>query len=470
MTKNTFKQHLFTFTLVSVFLQAPAAFAELNLELPQQNQSNSAIHASNFTATATQSDKGIKIIRKLRSQRNLIEDPELINWIQSIGNRLTANASHSSAPFYFVISRNTDFNAYATQGGLVVVNAGLIVNTSSESEIAAVLSHEIAHITQRHINRMLEKAKNNQFIANAAVIAGILASSKNSQAGQAILNTTIATMVHKQLAFTREAEAEADRVGIRILASSGYNPQAMPSLLKKLESYNSSEYANIREFLQNHPLTQKRVTDTQIRANQFKVNKTEPNNFLYMREKVRVLSGSTSTAPGLPGKIKKYTRALQLYKARNYQQALKIIGTHSKQLSEVVLIASTLNKLNRYQESIKLLQATLRNYPDEIELIIPLSQALIATGNAERAWQILKSIETTEQTSLEFFEAKQEAARLTKRTSQAYFAVANRNIKKGNYKAARAQLMQAIKLPGASHFEMQEMQGVLSQINSLLKK
>ncbi len=299
-------------------------FAELNLSLPKNTQAATINHASNYTSTPVESASGLKILRRLRNSGNLVEDPEINTWIRSIGNQLTAHASHSNTPFYFLVSRNLDVNAFATPGGVVVINAGLILLANSESELAAVLSHEIAHITQRHISRMIAKANSNKLAANAALIASLLASTQNPQAGQAILNTAIATMAHKQLAFGRVAEAEADRVGLRILASAGFNPLGMPHFLQKLESSSNSKYDDVREFLQNHPLTHKRVSDTKSRAKQYKFRQQQNNSsFLYMREKVRAITSSTKPAlNNLPNAVKKYSKALQLSRSGNYTNAL----------------------------------------------------------------------------------------------------------------------------------------------------
>ena len=194
------------------------------------------VHSSGFTVSTKEREQGLVILRKLRASGKLIENPEINLWIRSLGNRLVSRAPNSPNPFYFVVSRDSSVNAFATLGGVVVINSGLILRTSSESELAAVLAHEIAHITQRHIPRMLEKAKNNKLATSAALLAGVLAASKDPQVGAAIINTSLAASAHKQLAFGRDAEAEADRVGLRILASSGLNLKRCRAFCKNLNS------------------------------------------------------------------------------------------------------------------------------------------------------------------------------------------------------------------------------------------
>ncbi|MEB8431544.1 M48 family metalloprotease [Cocleimonas sp. KMM 6892] len=459
--------------LLSVLLSTPLLLsssvkADLNLELPDFNLPQLGGHTGSIAASIKERETGLDVLRSLRARGLLIEDPEVNLWIRSLGNRLTARAPSSPNPFYFVVARDTAINAFATLGGVIVINSGLILNTSSESELAAVLSHEIAHVTQRHIPRMIEKAKNNKFATGAALLAGVIAATKDSQAGGAIINATLATTAHQQLAFGREAEAEADRVGLRILASAGLNPQGMPKFLQKLEEYGDSKTAEIREFLQNHPLTIKRVSDTSVRASQFGVFKGKENiSYQYMREKVRSLANTTSRAPvSVSAQIKNYSNILLLRKQGAFQQAYNLAENQlsTKNISEAALYAELAIKQRQYNKAISILLPLSKIYPGNEVIAIPLSQAYISLGQIEPAWKIIREIHTTEQTSLEFFEVLQELSRLRGNSSYAYRAVAERNIRTGHYQSARIQLTKAMRLPGSNVNELQEMRQMLDQI------
>ena len=461
----------FSGLLISLLL-FPAANAELNLELPDLNLPDLGGSSGHYISAATEAQQGLKILRALRARGLLIENPEVNLWIRSLGNKLTARAPSSSTPFHFAVSKDLSVNAFATLGGVVVVNAGLILRSSSESELAAVMSHEIAHITQRHIQRIIAEAEKNKFATGAALVVGAIAASQNSEAGAAILNATLATSAHQQLAFGREAESEADRVGLRILANAGFNPQAMPSFLQKLEQFGDSNTAEIREFLQNHPLSVKRVSDTAVRAKRFGPFKgRESTSYLYMREKVRVLTGASIAAPNkLPAKIKSYARAVQLKKNGAFAQATQTFNLkQSKNISEAILLAELNNKQRQYQNTISLLNGLIRVYPGNEAISAPLAQAYVSLGQVQNAWKVLQDVNTSEQTSLEIFEIKQEVARLLGKSSLAYRAVAERSLRTGRYKAAELQLRQAIRLPGSSAVELQQMQRMLNDINSMKK-
>ena len=461
------KKHItFISTLVSALLFTSLSYADLNLELPDLNLPDLGGQANVSFNSASEREHGLAILRRLRSSGQIIEDPELNTWIRSLGNQLTSNAPQSATPFYFVIARDTSVNAFATIGGVVVVNAGLILRSDSESELAAVMAHEIAHITQRHIIRMIRKAEGSKFATGAAILAGIIASSKSAEAGSAIINATLAASAHRQLSFSRDAESEADRVGLRILARSGFDPKGMPSFLAKLELFSDGKNANAREYLRSHPLTLKRVSDLRTRAKRIRFNgRKQSSNYFYMREKVRALSRSTKPVPDkVPANVKKYAKALQLSQRNNNRLALQTIGSKSRTVPEAILIGKLLNKERRYKESIVLLKPLLDIYLGNEALSVLLSEAYISVGQRDNAWRTLKAINVSEQTSLELFEVKQQIARNTRHDGEAYRAAAERNIRMGNYKAAISLLRQAIKSPSTDANQLLQMQSLLSRI------
>ena len=422
--------------------------AELNLKLPDLGLPNIGTQAPSFIVSSAEKKVGLKILRSLRASNQIIEDPEINIWIRALGHRLTAHAPQSASPFYFLVSKNLSINAYATAGGVIVVNTGLILSTQTESELAAVISHEIAHITQRHIYRLQQKEKQSTLVNNAALIAGVLASTQDAEAGQAIISTTLATSLHKQLVFSRAAEAEADRVGLRILASAGFNPMGMPLFLAKLERYSDDKNAAIIEYLQNHPLTQKRVSDTLNRAKQFQPSKYKDNvSYAYMQKKVAVIS-HVKTASFSPStqRLRQYAQAWRYVRQHQYTRALQSIGKKNNNVHEAILVATLLNAQKKYRESIQRLKPFTQIYPDEVSLLIPLADAYLALGKRQKAFSLLNAINPTEQTSLDYFDALKKVSQASQHLSKAYQATANRNIRVGHYKAAIAQLHQATKL------------------------
>ncbi len=441
--------------------------AELNLELPKGIVSSVpvAVGQRQFSAPLQSQVDGLKLLRKLRGSRHYIEDPELSVWIRNLGDKLVSRSLSSTSPFYFLVSKSLSLNAFATEGGVVVINAGLILKSSSESEVAAVLSHEIAHVTQRHITRLKAKARQDKWSKNAALVAGMIASTKDPQAGQAILSTTIATMAHKQLSYTREAESEADREGLRILTRGGFNPLAMPAVLKKLEQFGDTNTAEVKEYLQNHPLTQRRVSDTLARAKRLARHPVKENrSFFYKREKLRALTNSSLSIPNnVTTPIKEYSIAQKLSRQKRYSVALGRLRENTKIVPEALLLAHLLNTTNQYKKAQNILQPLGANYSQDEAIAIALAESYVGLNQSNKAWQVLKRIKVKEQTSLALLEMKQKVAHLTKQSSQVYYASAQQNIRISNYKTAKAQLKKAIKIQGntSSKYEMKQLLSLL---------
>lgn len=442
--------------------------ADLNLELPALNLPNIGGQVSLSSNATPEKAHGLRILRELRGSGQIIDDPELNTWIRSLGNQLTSNAPSSATPYYFIISKDLSINAFATIGGVIVVNAGLILQTKSESELAAVLAHEVAHITQRHIPRMIEDAESNKLVTGAALLAGVLASNRSSQAGQAVITATMATMIHKRLAFSRDAETEADTVGLRILARAGFDPKAMPSFLETLDEHNGTE-EEYREFLSNHPLSIKRISNTRARAGRFgRFDKKTSKTYLYMREKLRYISNSNVEVPNrLSPQIKKYSKVQQLVNNKNYKVALKTMGRNSSIVSEALLIARLFNNQRRYLEAISVLKPLKEIDVGGEALLIMLAQTYLHLGQSHDAWVVINDIEISEQTSLEYFDVRKKVAQITGRNTEAYLAAADREIRQGDYKSAISLLHQGIKQSDSNTNQIFKMQSLLTSIKAL---
>lgn len=450
-------------SLTLFLLAAQPAFSELNLELPDLNLPD----MGGSTATVSQDrDIGLSVVRNLRKHYPVVEDPELSNWIQSIGNKI-ANKAPRHGKLYFLLVKDPDVNAFATAGGVVVINTGLVLYTESESELAAVIAHEIAHVTQNHISRRIAQSKGNILGTGAALLAGIAVGSQNPDAGSAIITTTMAAQQHQQLSYSREMEAEADRVGIRLLSSAGYKASGMPDFMSKLDRLTDNPNSQLTKYLQSHPLSIERISDTRSRAQRLGQRGKENTSYLYAREKIRALMNPSlqSQTPDLPNPaVKNYSKAVKLMALGQYQNALQILGTSNKHLPEAIAIAESLNHTRQYQQTIQLLTPLAKLRPGDQSVLVPLCNALLGTGNVEQAWHYLKQAVPNEQTSLEFFEVKQEVARHKGYIADAYLAAAERNIRIGENKHAIAQLRQAIKLPGISGQDAARLQTRLQAI------
>lgn len=212
------------------------------------------------------------MVRQLRGYGLVLDDPLLEGYIEGLGYRLASRSDRPNQPFTFFLMRSRQINAFATIGGFIGVNAGLVLTAEREDEVAAVLAHEIAHVTQKHVLRAVERAQRDQLPIMLGMLGAILAA---SQAGsgdgiQAAMVGGMSLMQQRQIDYTRSNEHEADRLGIQILARAGYEPVAMADFFGRMERQMRGNLggAQMPEYLRSHPVTTTRISEAKARAEQ----------------------------------------------------------------------------------------------------------------------------------------------------------------------------------------------------------
>lgn len=421
--------------------------ATLDLQAADLNVPDLGSSASKSLTSTEESLLGVETVRKLRGSEPVVEDPELSSWLQNLGNRLARHAPNNGK-FHFLIVKNPDINAYAMPGGIIAIHSGLILNTQSESELAAVIAHEIAHVSQRHIARMMSDQELNPLVTGLGVVAGAAAARNSPEAAKAIITGTMAAQAHQQLSFSRQMETEADRVGLRILTGAGFDPQAMPAFMEKLDRRTHDLYGDISRYLRTHPLSIDRLSDTRNLASQMgKRAARENETYVYAREKLRAMTAPASpvNAQGDP-QLTHYAQALRQLQS-NPQAALQTLGNPAGNLPVTLAIAQAYNQSHRYADTEKLLTPLANG--SQREAVLPvLAEALLANGKAAQAWSLLDRVQLVEQTSLEFLEIRQRVAEQAGQSAEAYRSAAERSTRMGEYKHARALLEQATRIPG----------------------
>ena len=290
-----FKPSAITLALSLALFPAPQQAVEISkIELPDMGDSSGTL-----ITPAEEKEFGEAFFRSLHSQISINQDAEIQQYIQTIGERLVANSDAPSNPFHFFVVMENDINAFAGPGGYIGVNSGLILITEAESELASVMAHEIGHVTQRHLYRSYEAASRLSIPTAAATLAAILLGTQSPALGQAAIVAIQAGNVQFQIDFTREHEAEADRVGMQTLAGSQYDPRSMPTFFERLQQSSRYYGQNIPEFLRTHPVTASRISDTRGRAETYPY-KQYPDSLGYQltKAKIRVLT-STDNAETL---------------------------------------------------------------------------------------------------------------------------------------------------------------------------
>lgn len=208
---------------------------------------------------------GEEIMRDMRADPTFLDDPEVTGYLNNLGYRLAAASPNNRQDFEFFVLRDSTLNAFALPGGYIGVHSGLILAAQSESELAGVLAHEIAHVTQHHIARLVAQDSRNSLLSIAALALAILTARSNSQVGGAAGALAQAGAIQSSLDFTRDNEREADRVGLQILTKSGLDPRGMETFFERLAKFNRLYDNNAPVYLRSHPLTSERLADIENR-------------------------------------------------------------------------------------------------------------------------------------------------------------------------------------------------------------
>ncbi len=180
---------------------------------------------------------GLQVMRQLRDEGQVIEDPECTEYLQALGSRIVAQATGDSAQrFTFFFVHDNTINAFALPGGFIGVNYGLVLATRNEAQLAGVLAHEIAHVTQRHIARRVRSQGRQSIATVAAILAAILvgAATGSSDATMGGIAMAQGAAMQQSINFTRANENEADRVGMCFLAAAGFDPYGMPDFFETM--------------------------------------------------------------------------------------------------------------------------------------------------------------------------------------------------------------------------------------------
>jgi predicted Zn-dependent protease len=241
---------------------------------------------------------GESIVRDMRRDPQFIDDPELSEYLGTLGARLTQGMSGARQDFEFFGVRDVSINAFALPGGFVGVHTGLISAAETESELASVLAHEIAHVTQRHIARMLGQQKQMQIPVLAALAAAVLLGRSRPDLASGATAAVQAGAASAQLSYSRDFERDADRVGLQALAASGYDPRAMAAFFERMQrSQRVADDGMLPGYLRTHPITTERIADAQnkVAALPYKQHLDSPE-FHLVRAKLRAEAGDAQDA------------------------------------------------------------------------------------------------------------------------------------------------------------------------------
>ncbi|WP_324780411.1 beta-barrel assembly-enhancing protease [Thiobacillus sedimenti] len=209
---------------------------------------------------------GRAIMRDVYADPRYLDDPEIETYLNQLGYRLVSVSGRNQRTFTFFVVDDPTINAFALPGGNIGVHTGLLLAAQSESELAGVIAHEISHVTQNHLARMVEAQSQSYWPTMAALALALLASRSNPNVAGAAIASTQAYSIQNQLAYTREYEREADRLGYDMLTRAGFDPRAMSTFFERLQRANRFYDTSAPAYLRTHPLTSERIADMEARS------------------------------------------------------------------------------------------------------------------------------------------------------------------------------------------------------------
>ena len=250
------------------------------LALPAQG---SDIPHSTLSESLSEQKQGNQFLQLIWQSGRVIDEVETATYLSALGHELVAYSESPDKHFRFFLLEDSSINAFAGPYGYIGVHTGLLLSSDSEAELAAVLSHEIAHVTQNHLHRFSEKTGQQTYWLLAGILTAALVN--NSTAAEAIAASTLAGTAQQNINFTRAHEWEADRIGMKILQKSGFDPQGLANFFRKLK-----DMPNAQEFIRSHPLSINRIAESLHRANKAENNRAhlgqeEEEEFLRQRSR-----------------------------------------------------------------------------------------------------------------------------------------------------------------------------------------
>ena len=246
---------------------------------------------------------GEEIMHDIRRNKDYLDDAPILEYLNIFGSTLLdavpGGRGETNADFFFFAVRDPMLNAFAMPGGFIGVHSGLMIAAQSESELASVMSHEIGHVTQRHIARQIGKQSENALIPLAAMVLAGLAAKSSTDAAMGVMLGGQGLAIQRQLDFSREAEREADRVGFQIMGKAGFDTSGMVAFFGRMQAASRMYSDSMPAYLRTHPLTSERISDIQARIREApKQQRADSMDFHLVRARARVLQDETSAGVG----------------------------------------------------------------------------------------------------------------------------------------------------------------------------
>ena len=433
-----------------------------------------------------QYELGYSVMMQMRQQGVLFNDPETSEYIQQIGQRLASQSTDGGGDFHYVVLRTQELNSFAVTGGWVFVFTSMIKFTQTESELAAVMSHETAHIVQKHVLREIEDQKNATMIGLAGMLAAILLGALGGGGGDAIEGGIVASQglaAQHQINFGRSQEAEADRVGMQYLAAAGFDPEGAPDIWNLMMRQEGLQNSWVPAMLQDHPVDSVRLADLSGLAAQYPpVRDTSSPDYYLIRERVRVLTApegedihkeyAQKIADGDHSMATMYGDALALMQDNMASQAVPILKELIAQHDDLHLLYSALGQAQAKAGDMKGALATFRLamelFPRNVPTTIRYAQTLMQDGKNAQAHDVLLDLFNNIEPTPDQIEMTARAASAAGDLGDAYYYMGEYQIADGNLPLAAQQYQLALRTPHLTQVQRKRISARLREVREYL--
>jgi predicted Zn-dependent protease len=447
--------------LISWVIQPAQA---LDFSLPDMGDSSGAYLDSHL-----EKKLGNAFMRYIRASSEVIEDPLLTSYIQGLGEKLTRRSNARGHSFNFFLVKNPVINAFAGPGGNIGIHTGLVMESQTESELAAVVAHEIAHVSQRHLARMIQAADQMTLQAAGLLLAAILLGVAGAgDAAAAALIGGQAAMMQKQINFTRSNEREADNIGMKILSRSKFDARAMGVFFQRMgRANNRSGAMTMPEFLQSHPVTSDRIADALARAEKYPYRQAKEDlsyHFTKATLRAQQFGSSRSAIRHFESTLRdgryrnedadRYGYVIALKRGRQYakaqQELAKVLKHHPSHTFLLVTKARLTLAQGNKKSAVSIMRSILKRKPGDYSMTLATADIMLKARQPKNAYQLLKKFARSHSEDAYVMRLLSRAAAGSGKKAESHAALAEYHYLRGESDVAVQQLRIALKTPGLS--------------------
>jgi predicted Zn-dependent protease len=423
---------------------------------------------------------GRGVMLQLRNAGIIVDDPFLEEYVRTIGSQLATHVNEGDFNFNFFVVQDNAINAFALPGGYIGVNAGLLLASDSENELAGVLAHEISHVTQRHIARAALDNQRTSIVSLAAMLAALVLGASADMSGDAMTGIVSASQglaAQRQINFTRANEAEADRVGIELMSGAGFDPNGMSSFFEKLSRRYGGSSDVVPEILRTHPVSTERVAEARDRARQLPTTThTSSPQYALAKSRLIVLTAARPEEAFAMFRDKadsklpeeRYGLALASMRMSLYDNAEALfrglVAEYPSIMAFRVGQAEAMAASGATQPALDLYADAIRLFPRNGPLTTSYAEALIAAGKPAVAHELLLDLLNNVAPTAPQLRLIARAANAEGDVANAYFYMSYYYASIGNLPLAIGQVRMALETPNSNDVDRARFRSRLDQL------